>query len=402
VTRPVRIAHITTVDATLRFILLGHFRRLREEGFEVTAISARGQWAPQLEAEGIRHIPWPHATRAWDPVADVRAFFELLRTLRRERFDLVHTHTPKPGILGRVAARSVGVPCVVNTVHGLYAMPDDPLVKRIPVLAIERMAARFSDLELYASEEDLTWARRIGIVKGSRGVFLGNGVDLQRFDPSAVKSGRLRELRRDLGIPEQALVVGAVGRLVVEKGFRELFTAARTVRAAIPDTRFVVLGAPDRDKTDAISEAEMERARGNVIFTGFVQDVRDLLALMDIFVLPSWREGLPVSAIEAAAMGKPLILSAIRGCREVARNGVEGLLVPRRNAERLAAAIVRLLRDEALRKRLGSAARERALARFDEQKVIDKLLVEYRNILARKGIAPPEPRKQGLPLEPGI
>lgn len=387
-TRTIRVAHITTVDSTLRFILLGQLRRLKEEGFEVTTVSAPGTYAPTLRAEGLRHIPWRHATRAWDPAADLRAFLELQRILRRERFDLVHTHTPKPGILGRVAARCQGVPCVVNSVHGLYTMPDDPLVKRLPVLALERLAARFSDLEMYASEEDLVWARRIGLVKTSRSIFLGNGVDLRRFDPSVVPSDHLAALRRELRIPEGALVVGAVGRLVAEKGFRELFTAAGEVRRAMPNTRFLVLGAPDIDKADAIRQAEIERARNDVIFPGFMEDVRDYLALMDVFVLPSWREGQPVSAIEAAAMGKPLILTNIRGCREVVRDGIEGFLVPPRNAESLAAAIVRVLRDAALRERLGRTARKRALDCFDEQKITDRLVDEYRKLLERKGIAP--------------
>jgi glycosyltransferase involved in cell wall biosynthesis len=278
----IRVAHITTVDGTLRFILMNQMRRLRTEGFDVTAVSARGPYAPDLEAEGIPHISWPYVTRSWDPLADVRAFLHLLRILKRERFDLVHTHTPKAGVMGRIAARVSGVPCVVSSIHGLYAMPDDPAVKRIPVLLLEWIAARFSDLELYASQEDLAWARRIGLVNASTSRFLGNGVDLERFDPSAVSVDRMAALRRDLGIPKEALVIGAVGRLVAEKGYRELFAAAREVRRSMPDTRFLVLGSPDRAKADAITDTEIARARRDIVFPGWVDDVRDLLGLMDV------------------------------------------------------------------------------------------------------------------------
>src|SRR2546421_432034 len=121
----VRVAHLTTVDLTLRFLLLPQLRRLRDEGYDVTTISAPGPWVGELREEGFRHVPWNHATRSWDLRADVKAFAELVRILRRERFDLVHTHNPKPGIMGRIAARLVGTPCVVNTVHGLYATPED-------------------------------------------------------------------------------------------------------------------------------------------------------------------------------------------------------------------------------------------------------------------------------------
>jgi glycosyltransferase involved in cell wall biosynthesis len=389
---PIRIAHVSTVDGTLRFILLGQLKRLRDEGFEVSAVSAGGPYAPDLEAEGVRHIHWPHATRAWNPAADMRAFFALLGILRREQFDLVHTHTPKAGILGRVAARSAGVRCVVNSIHGFYTTPADRPTKRIPVLALERIAARFSDLELYDSREDLAWARRIGVANGSRSIFLGNGVDLNRFDPSEVSAPRLASLRKELGISEGALVVGAVGRMVAEKGYREFFAAAREVRRTMPEARFLVLGAPDPEKADAIRKDEIERARQDVIFLGWVDDVRDLLALMDVFVLPSWREGQPVAAIEAAAMGKPMILTDIRGCREVARNGIEALVVPARNTERLTSAISLMLRDGPLRDRLGNAAREMAIARFDERKVIDKLIEEYRRLLGRKGLVAPGSR----------
>jgi glycosyltransferase involved in cell wall biosynthesis/ribosomal protein S18 acetylase RimI-like enzyme len=385
--RPIRIAHLATVDLSLRYLLLGQLRALRAAGFEVAAISAPGPWSAGLEAEGIRHLPWHNASRAWSPRADARAFFELLRMLRRERFDLLHTHNPKPGVMGRPAARLAGVPCVANTVHGLYATSDDPARRRLPVLALEKLAGCFSDLELYQSGEDLTWARRIGVVPPSRSRLLGNGVDLGRFDPARVSEDGRDRLRRELGIPDGALVVAAVGRLVAEKGYRELFSAAKEIRSTRDDVRFVVAGQIDRDKADAIGAAEVEAARRNVIFAGWRQDVRELLALADVFVLASWREGMPRSAIEAAAMGKPLVLTDIRGCREVARHGVEGLLVPPRHPERLADAITALLDDRALRERLGGAARSRARELFDERRVTQLLLAEYRGLLERKGFA---------------
>jgi glycosyltransferase involved in cell wall biosynthesis/ribosomal protein S18 acetylase RimI-like enzyme len=378
-----RVAHLTTVDLTLRFLLLGQLRRLRAEGYRVTGISAPGPWTADLEAEGIRHIPWPHATRAWSPGDDARAFAELVGILRRNRFDVVHTHNPKPGVLGRIAARLAGVPVVVNTVHGLYATPEDRAAKRLPVLAAERLAARFSDLELYQSEEDLRWARRIGVVRPGRSLLLGNGTDLSRFDPAGEAAERGRRLRRTLGFEEDDVVVGAVGRLVAEKGYHELFAAAREVRRRLPHVRFLVAGSADRDKIDAVSEPDLARAADDVTFVGWSEDVPALLAAMDVFVLASWREGVPRSAIEAAAMGRPMVLTDIRGCREVARDGVEGLLVPPRDPGRLGEAIDRLARDPELRARLGAAARARAEDRFDERRVADTVVSSYRRLLDR-------------------
>ena len=383
----IRVAHVATVDLTLRFLLLGQMRRLRDEGFDVTAISAPGPWTAALEAEGIRHIQWRHATRAWHPVADVRAFRELFGIFARESFDLVHTHNPKPGVLGRPAARLAGVPCVLNTVHGLYATPEDRPLRRAAVLGVERVAGWFSDLELYQSEEDLRWARAARVARAGRSVLLGNGTDLSRFDPSAVDPSRTSSLRSEFSIRDGELVVGIVGRMVAEKGYREFFAAARAVRHRHPGIRFLVVGQVDHEKSDAISHDELAKAGADVIFTGWREDVRDLMALMDVFVLPSWREGLPRSAIEAASMGKPSVLTDVRGCREVGRDGEEALLVPPRDPERLAAAIELLVCDASLRARLGRAARRRALERFDEQRVGDVILAAYRTVLQRKKVA---------------
>ena len=340
-----RIAHVATVDLTHRFLLLPQLVALRDAGHDVTAIGASGPWVPEIEKEGIRYVPWTSVTRAWDPGADLRAFVELVAILRRERFDAVHTHNPKPGAMGRLAARALRTPAVLNTVHGLWTTPEDPLAKRFPVLAAEWLAARCSDLELYQSGEDLAWARRLRIVGPSRSRHLGNGVDLERFTPARAGSEEARKLRAELGIGEDELVVGTVGRMVREKGFLELFRAARIVRERVPLARFLVLGEGDAAKPDAIAAAEVESAREDVLFTGWRDDVAELMAVMDVFALPSWREGMPRSAIEAAASGLPLVLTDIRGCREVVRDGVEGLLVPVRDPEALADAMTRVLED---------------------------------------------------------
>ena len=394
-----RVAHVCTVDLTARFLLLPQLRRLRDEGYDVSVISAPGRWVADLEAEGIRHLAWASATRAWDPRADRRAYRELRDVLGRERFDVVHTHNPKPGVLGRIAARRAGVPVVVNTVHGLYATPEDRWAKRAAILTVEGYAARFSDLELYQSAEDLAWARREGVVPASRSALLGNGTDLGAFHPAAVPPARVSELREELGLGPHDIVIGTVGRLVDEKGFRELFEAIRAVPGPI---RLLVAGSRDADKDDALSEADLAAAGDRVVLAGWRPDVRDLYAAMDVFVLASWREGLPRSAVEAAAMGRPLVLTDIRGCREVARHEREGLLVPPRDPAALAAAIGRLARDEGLRHSLGAAARTRAEERFDERAVMDRIVGAYGALLTRRGIlAPDRLRANGFRVRPG-
>jgi glycosyltransferase involved in cell wall biosynthesis len=394
--RSIRIAHVATIDLSLRVLLLPQLLRLRDEGYAVSAISAPGPSVEYLRDRGIQHVPWTNATRAWDPAGDARAFGELVQILRAGRFHLVHTHNAKPGVMGRMAARAVGVPCVINTVHGFDARPDDRLVKRAAFMGLEWFAARFSDLELYQSSADLIRARRLAMKRRSKSVLLGNGIDLARFDPARVAPGRLDDLRRELGIEADAVVVGSVGRLVADKGFRELFRAAGEVRRALPNAVFVVIGDRDSGKADAITESEIEAVRPGFVFTGWREDMAELYALMDLFVLPSWREGFPRSPMEAAAMEKALILSDIPGCHEIGRDGVEALFVRPRDPSSLARAILGLLRDPDRRSRMGAAARATAVSRFDEQRVAETVSVATRRVLSSRGLALPSLAKGSL------
>ena len=285
--------------------------------------------------------------------------------------------------MGRVAARVAGVPIVVNTVHGYYALPEDPLTRRLPVLGLERLAARFSDLELFQSAEDLAWARRTGIVRRDQGKLLGNGTDLTTFEPGGVGE-RAAALRDELGIPRDSIVVGTVGRMVREKGYGEFFSAARTVQEAEPDVRFVAVGPEDPVKADALDDESLAREAGTVTFAGWRTDMPDVFAMMDVFVLASWREGLPGRPSRRRQWESPSCVTDIRGCREVVREGVEGFLVPRRDPKRLADAILRLVRDADLRKAMGDRARRRSVAAFDERRVAGDIVREYRRLLARQ------------------
>ncbi|MDR7418897.1 MAG: glycosyltransferase family 4 protein [Armatimonadota bacterium] len=381
-----KLAHLTTSDISLA-LLLGHqIHAYREAGFEVTGISAPGPWAEALVKAGVAHVPLPSLSRAWTPGSDLRAFAALVRLFRAHRFDIVHTHNPKTGVFGRIAARVAGVPVVVNTVHGLYGI-DGGRARRALFLGLERLAAACSDFEFCQSAEDLDLLRRLRIVRPERSQFIGNGVDLGRFDPDTVDRAGARAV---LGIGEDEVVVGTVGRLVWEKGYREFFAAAEAVRRARPDVRFVVVGPHDDTKEDVVPRTvtdDLER-RGVVRFFGLRDDMPALYRAMDIFALASYREGFPRSAVEAAAMGLPMVLTDIRGCREVVDDGRNGFLVPARDARALAAAILRLAGDAALRRRFGDANRERAVAQFDERRIIGQVLQVYHRLLAERSRTP--------------
>lgn len=379
-TRPT-VVHLTTVDMSLSLLLLPQLVAFREAGYDVVGVSAPGPHVPTLDAHGIRHVPLSRSTRSADVRSDLAAAREFYSICRELRPDIVHTHNPKPGVYGRIVARLARVPHVVNTVHGLYAQPDDPLTRRALVYTLERVAATCSDAELLQNAEDLPILRALRVPERKL-YLLGNGVDLARFDPARHRAARA-EVRAELGLAEGEFVVGLVGRLVVEKGYREVFAAAREVTAGHPGTRFVVAGPADLDKADAITEHELNAAeRDGIIFLGMRDDVERLYPAMDLYVLASHREGFPRSAMEAAAMGLPIIASDIRGCRQVVDHGVTGELVPVRAPGRLAAAIGGLIADDARRARLGAAARAKALAEFDDRRQVEITLGVYERLLA--------------------
>jgi glycosyltransferase involved in cell wall biosynthesis len=372
------LAHVTTTDISLVLLLGPQLRAFRNAGYDVVGISAPGPYVPQLEEWGITHVPLERATRSFAPHRDLLALGELTRTFRRIRPDIVHTHNPKPGVYGRLAARAARVPVVVNTVHGLYALPGDRAAKRAFVYGLEWIASRGSDAELVQNVEDMPVLRRLHVPERKLHL-LGNGIDLVRFDPSRVDASRSKELRAEWGIPDDAVVCGVVGRLVWEKGYREVFDATRQLKARVPDLHFVVVGPSDADKSDGITDADLAAAaRGaNLTFLGMRHDVDDCYGAFDMFALASHREGFPRAAMEAAALGLPVVATDIRGCRQVVDDGVNGVLVPPRDATRLAAAIETLATDAALRTRMGDAGRVKARADFDQQRCIDITLATY-------------------------
>jgi len=371
--RPVRVGHLTTIDMSLALLLGTELQADVESGLDVYGLSAPGPWVEHVRRLGVTHVALPSLTRAWDPFRDAAAARELLGRLHQLRLDVLHTHNPKTGVLGRVLGRLAGVPVVVNTCHGLWVRPEDSWMRKALVLGAEAMAAQASHAELYQNADD--WRTLRYAVASKRSRVVGNGVDLTRFMPSPL--GRAR-VRAELGVLDGELLVGGVGRRVAEKGIREY---AETARALAGKARFVWVGPDDPDKPDAMRSHE-----SGVDFLGERHDMPDVYSALDVFVLPSYREGFSRSAMEAAACGTASVLSDIRGCREIGEHERQVLLVPPRDAAALTAGVARLLLDEPLRNRLGEEARANAVERFDQRAVARVSLETYAAVARRKGL----------------
>ncbi len=353
-------------------------------------MSAPGPYVERLTEFGVRHVPLRNATRSMAPLKDLAALVELSRVFRRLRPDIVHTHNPKPGVYGRLSARMTRVPAIVNTVHGLYAQPEDPWARRAVVYGLERVAAKCSQAELVQNVEDLRVLRRLG-VPASRLHLLGNGIDLVHFDPVVANAAERRSVRAEWKVGNDSIVCGVVGRLVWEKGYREIIEAARLLRERAPRVEIVVVGPRDDAKAEALTAADIEQAEklGNIHFVGERADMRACYAAFDLYALASYREGFPRSAMEAAAMGLPIVATDIRGCRQVVDDSRTGRLVPVRDAPRIAAAIAEIATDDGRRREMGLASREKALKEFDQQRCIDITLGVYEALLGHTTEASP-------------
>lgn len=387
---PPKVVHLTTSDSSLDLLLRPQLEAFKAAGYDVITASAPGRYVPAVEASGIRHIPLQHATRSMDLKRDLAMIRELYRILRREKPEIVHTHNPKPGWFGRVVSRLARVPVVLNTVHGLYATESDPRYKRYVVYTLERVAAAFSDLELVQSSEDVRVLRKLRVPE-DRLVTLGNGIDLDRFDvPSPAGRAAAREA---LGIADDEIVVGVVGRLVWEKGLREVFEASRRLPTRVPRIRFLVVGPLDPEKSDGLLGPDLAdiMEQSGVEFLGERIDIEAIYDALDIYLLASHREGFPRSAMEAAASGVPVVASDIRGCRQVVEHGTTGLLFPVAKVGELCDAVATLAQDRSRRERMGKEARRKAEADFDQRRVIQTVLDSYEELLTRKGIDLPVP-----------
>lgn len=381
-----KVAHITTIAASLRYLLLNQLRSLRGAGYEVCGISSPGSDAAALEESGIRHIAVP-ISRNLTPFADIASLARLVAVLRREQFTIVHTHTPKAGLLGQLAARIAGVPVVVNTIHGFYFHDHMRPAARRFYITMERVAALCSTSILSQNAEDVQTAIRERICAPRKIAHLGNGIDVTEFDPARFTTGEVAQKRAALGIPADARVIGFVGRLAARrKGFLDFLKACARLAQSDPRVRVLVVGDSDRGKPDAVAP-EVAKEFGiwdRCHFLGHQlnAELPLLYRLMDVLVLPSIFEGVPRVIMEASAMGVPVVASDVKGNREAVADGRTGLLVPFGDVEQLSAAIAQILSDESAARKLGEEGRRFALQRFDERLVFEKVKAEYRRLMA--------------------
>jgi glycosyltransferase involved in cell wall biosynthesis len=339
-------------------LLLGHqLRALDEVSWSVVSGDAFEDAPGGLAVEVV-------PIRREFALSDVVAFVRLWRYFRRQRFDFAQTHTPKASFLGLPAARLAGT-TAIYTIHGALYFRDNGRVANLMGWLFERWCCAWADLVLVQSREDELVLPKARVCAAKKVRYIGNGVVLDRFTAPVAPV-----VATDAPVRPRVLMVS---RLVREKGCLDFLGLARALHGR---AEFVHVGPVERDQRDALTEAEMAAASGDVSFVGAVDDVRPYLAAADIVVLPSYREGVPRVAMEAAAGGRPVVAYDVRGVREVV-DPASGLLVPRGDTRELAAVVAALLKDPERRAALGRACQARVLERFSEADVIARLRGVY-------------------------
>lgn len=381
-----KIIQICAVDFTAYHLLRPLGLALRDSGYEVSFCCSPGEGLDRLEQEGFSVFRIP-ISRSYNIFSHTVSLFRLYSLMRREDFDIVHTHTPVAGLLGRIAAKVAGVPWIVYTAHGFYFHEDMRGVLRSVMRSIERFGASISNLIFVQSGEDLEEAAKSGIAPVKKLVHIGNGVDPAIFGRE-VNAEAAAAVREELGI-EGGPVIGFTGRIVREKGAVEFVKAAGIVSRKMPGAMFIMIGAPlesDRDGcfTEIESLVESEGLSGRLVMTGYRNDVPVILSLLDLFAMPSYREGMPRSLLEAMASGLPVVATDIRGCREEVVDGETGLLVPPRDYYALGEAVLKILSDGDLAAGMGRAGRERVLDHFDERTVTGLQVERLDSLTGRK------------------
>jgi glycosyltransferase involved in cell wall biosynthesis len=323
---------------------------------------------------------------------DAVPFVHLTGLCLKHRFDLVATHTSKGGFIGRLAARLAGVPHIVHYAHGFSFNKDlSPRAHKFFV-GLERLAARAGDFIICVNNENRLMAIRLGVEEPSRICTVHNGIDMQPYE-----TANGPRARRELGLGDSDLLVGAIGRLAPQKGFIHLVRAMPALAASVPSVRLAIVGeGPLQNELE--KEAIQLGVRDRIHFVGFRRDVPDLLAAFDVFALPSLWEGLSISLIEALAAGKPIVATDIDGNREVIDHGQTGLMIPPAQPGALAEALRELLTNRPLSLTLGRNAQLSARKRFSYQRMVAENLAVYDRVIAR-GRGKPRTVPLEMPLQ---
>jgi glycosyltransferase involved in cell wall biosynthesis len=378
-----KLVRITTVPLSLDKILDGQLAFMNNH-YEVIAVSSEKEYLIRCaKNEGVRfkHI---EMTRKITPIKDFISLIKLISFLKKERPLIIHSHTPKAGILAMLASKITNIPIRLHTVAGLPLMEEKGSKKKLLEL-IEKLTYSFSTfvftnsngLYKYIIENNYVSKNKLKVIGNGS----SNGVDINYFSPTSVSVKEKEKLKLSLGILENDFTFVFVGRIVADKGINELINAFDTISFQNNAIKLLLVGEQE-SHLDPLNENTLKliSSNKNIIKTGFQKDIRPFLAVSDALVFPSYREGFPNVIMQAGAMELPVIATNINGCNEIIINEKNGVLIELKNNGAIVKAMVRLIEDEAFYKNLKSNARSMIVSRFERKVICEKILYEYKEM----------------------
>lgn len=378
-----KLVRITTVPLSLDKILDGQLAFMNNH-YEVIAVSSEKEYLIRCaKNEGVRfkHI---EMTRKITPIKDFISLIKLISFLKKERPLIIHSHTPKAGILAMLASKITNIPIRLHTVAGLPLMEEKGSKKKLLEL-IEKLTYSFSTFVFTNSNGLYKFIIENNYVSKNKLKVIGNGssngVDINYFSPTSVSVKEKEKLKLSLGILENDFTFVFVGRIVADKGINELINAFDTISFQNNAIKLLLVGEQE-SHLDPLNENTLKliSSNKNIIKTGFQKDIRPFLAVSDALVFPSYREGFPNVIMQAGAMELPVIATNINGCNEIIINEKNGVLIELKNNGAIVKAMVRLIEDEAFYKNLKSNARSMIVSRFERKVICEKILYEYKEM----------------------
>lgn len=380
----IKLLNICTVPWQLWFFFENQFSYMKSKGFDIHGACSPGDMVENIrKREGIE-IHEIQINKYISPISDIISLIRIMKLLIKIKPHIVHSHTPKAGFLAMIAAYLLRIPARFHTLHGMVVNRISLKgVKRFAVMLTEKITCCLANKVFCVSKYTCNEAVKRRYAKEEKFLILhhgsANGIDAEnRFNPENENIRSREEVLTELGIPNDAVVIGFVGRVVKEKGIVELAMAWDRIKKEFNNAYLLIIGPTEKEEPlpDNILDALKKDDRARLI--GMVSDIVEYNNAMDIFVLPSHREGLSTAILEAFAMSKPVIASNVPGCLDLIDDGITGKLVPTHDVEALWVAMRFLMKDRATREKMGAAAREYVCEFFKPIDIWSKLALQYK------------------------
>ncbi|WP_299254724.1 glycosyltransferase family 4 protein [uncultured Aquimarina sp.] len=380
-----KIIRVTTVPISLGKLLMGQLKFMSQY-YDMIGISSKGERDAidsVSKQEGIEIIP-VEMTRKITPIQDLKAVYKLYKVFRKEKPDIVHSHTPKAGTLSMLAAKLAGVPHRLHTIAGLPLL-EATGPKRILLDIVEKLTYSCATM-IYPNSfglKDIIIDNNYTKIKKLKVLANGssNGIDTSHFDPVTYTKEDNVKLRKELNIDASDIVFIFVGRFVADKGINELIAAFKKINRGYINTKLLLVGTYEKELDPLLPETEIEIDTNiNIISVGWQHDVRPYFAISNALTFPSYREGFPNVVMQAGSMGLPSIVTDINGCNEIVSEGLNGTIIPVKSSDALYNAMKKLIIDQDYSNNLALNARMVICENYERQHVWDAILEEYRQL----------------------